>query len=719
MSIWSAEIKEIENLYRSLSGHLPELEKELGQLVKADDENVILLYARRSLGVMVTDLCEKELKRSRGTEPLKGIIDKLNKEEKVPSNIITSMQHLNSLSAYGTHPKEFDPEQVKPALNSLATIIKWYLKYKSPDGISTSGEIPLKEAGISSTGDPGKPKKKQVFLISGLVLVCVIIIVSIVLLGDFSGRNKSLGISEPEKSIAVLPFANLSGDEQQVWFSDGITDVIISHLSKISDLRVLSRTSTLKYKEESKLIPEIGKELGVNYILEGTVQREGNQIRIVIQLLRTRNEDHLWSEIYNREYRDLFAIQSEIARAVANELEAIITPLEKQLIDKVPTTNMTAFDYHLQSRDQYYKYVFSQDKRHLDTIVQLAVKSLELDPEFALAYYWLGNCMVGEEYVSTYYKHFYRDSALVYFNRALELDSNLVEAYLGRGTYYYEKAHKEKAIDDLKKAINLDPNFATAHTRIGMIYYDSRDYENALIHYYKAKELEKGETGTGIDIYIWWIYVSIGDLQRAEVFSQEDLPPELAYSFIWWLLEIQARWNDLLALADTGIALQPEDWRAYYLRSEALVGLNRVTEAEVSIRLALKYSTAEIMNSNHRIGYILWVSGKKEEAMEYLNKQITYCTESIKQQNQYGTTHAAYDLASVYAFLGNREEALKWLRFYEELGFSIGLHEYIKIDPMFDNLRNEEEFTEIVNRVNEKKAEIRARISQMEEQDLL
>src|SRR4030043_304127 len=128
MQICPAEIKELESLYTSIKGRFPELEKELEQLIKFDDANVIMLYSRRCLEVIITDLCECELKRSRKTEPLKGIIDKLSHEEKVPSNIIASMEGLNSLSTFGAHPKEFDPEQVKPGLNNLTIIIKWYLK---------------------------------------------------------------------------------------------------------------------------------------------------------------------------------------------------------------------------------------------------------------------------------------------------------------------------------------------------------------------------------------------------------------------------------------------------------------------------------------------------------------------------------------------------------------------------------------------------------------
>jgi len=143
MTIWSSEIKELERLLGSFKGLIPELEKELGQLIKSEDPNVLMLYSRRCLEVIITDLCECELKRPRKTEPLKGIIDKLNKEEKVPSHIITSMDHVNGLSTYGAHPKDFDPEQVKPVLSNLAIILKWYLKYKeSQTTVKPEGEKP-------------------------------------------------------------------------------------------------------------------------------------------------------------------------------------------------------------------------------------------------------------------------------------------------------------------------------------------------------------------------------------------------------------------------------------------------------------------------------------------------------------------------------------------------------------------------------------------------
>ena len=178
MAIWSAETKAIERLLESMGGKFPELEKELQYLVKTGDENVALLYSRRCLEVIITDLCEYELNKSRGTEPLKGIIDKLQREEKVPSHIIASMHGLNTLSTFGTHPKDFDPEQVKPVLNNLAIIVRWYLKYKDP---AAYGNIKAEEEKTEAAPDkiPAsiilRKNKKLLILISGLLAVAVII----------------------------------------------------------------------------------------------------------------------------------------------------------------------------------------------------------------------------------------------------------------------------------------------------------------------------------------------------------------------------------------------------------------------------------------------------------------------------------------------------------------------------------------------------------------
>ena len=150
MTIWSSEIKELEKLYDSIKGKHPKLDNELQRLIKTDDENIVLVYARRCLEVVITDLSERELKRPRGTEPLKGIIDRLNKEEKIPYNITVSMQNLNSLSTFGAHPKDFDPRQVKPVLLDLTTVLEWYMKY-----------LEAQLTTVTEPGVPGEIRKKQ------------------------------------------------------------------------------------------------------------------------------------------------------------------------------------------------------------------------------------------------------------------------------------------------------------------------------------------------------------------------------------------------------------------------------------------------------------------------------------------------------------------------------------------------------------------------------
>jgi TolB-like protein len=331
MAIWTAEIKELEKLNVSLKGQLPDLEKELEHLIKADDENMILLYSRRCLEVIITDLCECELKRPRKTEPLQGIIDKLNKEEKVPSHIIASMHGLNSLSTFGTHPKDFDPEQIKPVLVNLDIIIKWYLKYrKTGTNVKTKSAEQIRQE-TKSTEDVKKsiqiPKKRLIVILSGLI-VFIVIVFAVLFLTNIIGSGKPT--KDIEKSIAVLPFKLLSDEPGKQYLADGMMDAITLHLSKIKDLRVMSRTSTEQYRVPGKTMNEIGRELDVKFLLEGSFQKFGDNVRLIVQLIKTGKEGHIWANDYDRNWSDIFAVQSEVAQAVAAELYASITPEEKK-----------------------------------------------------------------------------------------------------------------------------------------------------------------------------------------------------------------------------------------------------------------------------------------------------------------------------------------------------------------------------------------------------
>src|SRR4030043_562464 len=355
MQIWSSEIKELESLYTSLKGRFPELEKELERLVKADDENMVLLYSRRCLEVIISDLCECELKRPRKTEPLKGILDKLHHEEKVPADIITSMHGLNDLSTYGAHPKEFDPEQVKPVLNNLAIIIKWYIKYKDTQIISqekpeeakyeSKGPVDTRE-GIS------KPKRKLIILLSGLFLIVAVVVVALFVFNIIGGGKQTKDL---EKSIAVLPFKLLSDEPDNQYLADGMMDAILLHLSKIEDLRVMSRTSGEQYRGTTKTTRTIGKELDVEYLLEGSFQKFGDDVKLIVQLINAREESHEWANEYNSKWNDIFFLKSEIAQKIAKEMSIVISPEEKEYINKDPTTDLRAYDFYLRGINELWR----------------------------------------------------------------------------------------------------------------------------------------------------------------------------------------------------------------------------------------------------------------------------------------------------------------------------------------------------------------------------
>ena len=420
MAIWSAEIIELERLNVSLMGHFPELEKEMGQLVKTEDENVAMLYSRRCLEIIVTDLCECELKRPRKTEPLKGIIDKLNKEEKVATYIVTSMHGLNSLSTYGAHPKDFDPEQVKPALSNLAIILKWYLKYKGIEALS-------------------KPSAAEEEITVG------------------TGKQ-AFDVTKLEKSIAILPFKNDSKDEENTYFINGLMEEILNNLQKIKDLRVISRTSVEQYRNQTKPIPEIAKELGVNYIVEGSGQKYGNTFRLRTQLIMADKETHLWGESFQKTItvvEDIFNIQIKIAESIAEELKVVISPGEKKLIEKIPAADIEVYDEYLKARS----YCTDFTKESLYKAVEYLNRAIEKNPNWAplyagLAEVWIWIQQAGWEQASVAGPIIFQN-----LNKAMELDPDLAEVHyqcaVSAQLVEWDWVKSEK---EFLKALAINPN---------------------------------------------------------------------------------------------------------------------------------------------------------------------------------------------------------------------------------------------------------------------
>ena len=618
MAIWTSEIKELKRLYESIKGQLPDLEKELERLIRADDENMILLYSRRCLEVIITDLCECELKRPRKTEPLKGIIDKLHKEEKVPSNIITSMDHLNSLSAYGAHPKDFDPEQVKPVLVNLDIIIKWYLKYKETGSdIKVNPTEEIKHE-IKSTVDVKKDitiSRKRLAGILGGSIGIIASVFAVLYFSNIISSGKQTKV--PDRSIAVLPFRNLSNDTTQLYFSDGIVETILNYLSKVSELKVISSTSTKRYRDTELSIKEIARELDVASILEGSVQKVGNNVRITAQLIEAKTDVHLWSEIYDKDISDIFAIQSEVAQNVAKELKATLTSEEKEHINKYQTLNPDAYNLYLQGR-------FFIQKRTVEGIrkgIEYYEKAIAEDPDYALAYAGLADSYYLLAWRGWIPKQDGYIKSKEYINKALGIDKNLAEAHSVLGqilTYYewkWEEARKElklavklspnsatvhfyysdfldilretsEARREINIALELDPFFRSLHSESGLFYFNQGKYKESLDSYMKAKEFAPYEGY--YDWYFFNIYIGLGeDLKAVEV-----------------LKKILHR--DTLTAKDTTVVMD------IYKKSGVKGVLNYLLESALKESKPYPLSIAE--------GYARL--GKKEEAIYWLEKHF-------------------------------------------------------------------------------------------------
>ena len=293
--------------------------------------------------------------------------------------------------------------------------------------------------------------------------------------------------ADRERRIAVLPFANISPDPQDAYLADGITEELIFTLSKIGELKIIAKTSVMRYREAEESVAEIGRELGVNTIIEGSVRKAGKQIRTTVQLIDVDTQEHLWSEAYDGELDDLFAVQREIAEQVADALRVHLLPAEREEIAKVPTENREAHTHYLRGR-----YAWSQwNEGALLNAIDYFQQAIDLDPEFALAYAGLADTyslMSHLEYLPPREAYPKAEEAV---KQALALDDRLAEAHSSLAMLKIVFCGDlEKAEGDLLKAIELNPNCAAAHQWYALVLSATGREEKALRERELAEELD-------------------------------------------------------------------------------------------------------------------------------------------------------------------------------------------------------------------------------------
>ena len=393
--------------------------------------------------------------------------------------------------------------------------------------------------------------------------------------------------SRAKESIAVLAFADLSEAKDQEYFCDGISDEIINNLSSIKDLRVASRTSSFAFKGRSEDIRSIGKRLNVSAVLEGSVRKAGDRLRISVQLINAKDGYPLWSEQYDRELKNIFAIQDEIARRIAATLKITLTPKESSAISKTPTTDLRAYDFYLRGMQYYYQYT----RRGIEFALKMFSQAIELDTDFARAYAGIADC---SSYLYMYAgnqdKHLKQaDSNSL---KAIEMDPDSAEAHASRGVALFLNKEYGESEKEFETAIRLDPMLFEAYYFYARSSFVQGKLEKAVQLYEKSSEVNPHDYQA--PLLVAQIYDDLGQPQKAEASRQRGI-----------------------RVAEKKLSLSPDDARALYMGANGLVALGENERGIEWAKQALAIDPSEPMVL-YNVACIQSLAGLPDDALDSL-----------------------------------------------------------------------------------------------------
>jgi TolB-like protein/Tfp pilus assembly protein PilF len=558
----------------------------------------------------------------------------------------------------------------------------------------------------------------------GRGIIPMVIAASLIAVGVMLYPKTFKHAEQPEKSIAVLPFKLLSNELDKQYLADGMMDAITLHLAKVKDLRVLGRTSTEQYRNPTKTTTAIGKDLGVNYLLEGSYQKFGDSVRLIVQLLRTGKEGHVWAESYDRNSKDIFKVQSEVAQTIASSLHAAITPEEKQLINGIPTINLKAYDYYQRGMDQFQRYwLNTSDRGALAKVSTLFKNALDCDSTFALAYVGLAKVYREKYFWKTFYTDQFLDSVLILTNLAKKHNPKIYEIYLVRGDYFRNKGDDNQAIGEYNRAIELNNSSWEAYFRKAVLYWDRADNLSAIQHFIKAASLNRGRELPEILRNLSRSFYAVGFYDKEGYYQDQALKIDGdSLNSLGWQWQHKFWLGDYSGAIDLVMRYHADTINAGSVQFYMGYNYSMVGEYKKAISSFEKYLKRIKTNpeeyadfgSEHRIGYAFWMNGQKKEAEYYFNRQIENCYRIINLGRQnVKNLSPYYDLAAVYAFKGDREKAYENLNIWFtgsgdfKNTYDITL---ITTDPLFSAIRNEAEFQKITKEVKSKYEANRERV---------
>jgi adenylate cyclase len=414
-----------------------------------------------------------------------------------------------------------------------------------------------------------------------------------VLLGtEGVGQSHASSQEESERqSIAVLPFSNMSGDAEQEYFSDGITEDIITDLSKVSRLFVIARNSSFSYKGRAVKIQQISSDLGAKYIVEGSVRKSGNRVRVTAQLIEGSTGGHIWAERYDRDLTDVFEVQDDITQNIVGALKIALAPKERLAIERVPTRNLQAYDGYLRGRQLLHE----MTRENFENARKLFAEAVELDPEYAIALTGLADC---DASIYHYYSSdlSFVESAISYSQKALKLDPFLAEAHSSMGYALWLKGENADAEQEFHNALELDPMLYEAFWNFGNLALDKGDFELAADLYSKASKVRGDDLQS--KIMLMMSLVELDQEKKIATVAKETF-------------EIAARQLESNA----------PDARAVYIGATALLRLNEDARASRWLKKAEKIGSTD-PRSTYNIACVYSMLGDFEKALEFLKQSI-------------------------------------------------------------------------------------------------
>src|SRR5438034_1442974 len=592
--------------------------------------------------------------------------------------------------------------------------------------------------GIQATpASPGTHRRRNIIALIAIGLA-ISAVAGFFLFPRASGRSV-------EKSIAVLPFQSLSDEKENAYFADGIQDDILTNLSKIGDLKVISRMSVMSYRGDAlRNAREIGKALGVGALLEGSVRRIGNRVRVSVQLINANNDEHIWAEDYDRDLTDVFAIQTDLAQKIASALQAKLSPNEKARLDRRPTQNSDAYLLFVQAHDCANRIdMFHDASSKAEPLFEQAIK---LDPNFAAAF-------AGLSMVESWAYHSFdplpprREKARTAANEALRLQPDLPEAHLALGfSYYYGDRNYERALAEFEVAKRGLPNEAQAYMAIGAIQRRQGRWVESTANLEKAAELDP--KNSSVLLNLGYSYMATGNFEAAEkIFDRRiEAAPE-SFGSRALKSELAIRWKGDLSVAEKVLASVPPGrdpqgpvtlGRAGVLTlqrkfPEALQVIQQFREETLTVRAGASCPKASLEGTLYlflddkvnahsaferarivaerlvrespedaarhgQLGLILAGLGQKDAAIAEGKRAVELLPES---QDAFDGPEVTAELAQIYAWTGEHDQAFGLLDHLLVVPNGITVPG-LKLDPIWDPLRKDPRFQALIGKYSAK-----------------